>query len=91
MIVDAVSERQISARTRDLSVHDCFVLTPTPLNPGVNAGIIIVHAGAKVVAFGRVVSVRAYGMGISLAKIARRDQTVLDRWISEVEGLTCLP
>ena len=84
VITDVASERQISLRTSDLSVHGCFVPTLTPFDPGVKVQIKIVHAGAKFVAFGRVVSVRADGMGIAFTKIERCDQTVLELWMSEL-------
>ncbi|MFI5096111.1 MAG: PilZ domain-containing protein [Candidatus Acidiferrales bacterium] len=84
VITDMLSERQMSTRTSNLSLHGCFVPTPTPLNPGVKVQITIVYAGAKVVAFGRVVSARAEGMGIVFTKIEQRDQAVLERWIGEL-------
>jgi hypothetical protein len=84
VITDVLSERQITTHTSDLSVHGCFVPTPTPLEPGTKVQITIVHAGAKVVASGRVVSTRADGMSIAFTKIEQRDQAVLDRWISDL-------
>ncbi len=84
LITDLVSERQISAHTSNLSVHGCFVPTPTPLNIGVKLQITIVYAGAKVVASGRVASARADGMGIAFTKLEQNDQAVLDRWISDL-------
>jgi hypothetical protein len=84
VVTDVVSERQVSARTSDLSVHGCFVPTSTPLNPGAKVQITIVHAGAKVSAFGRVASSRVDGMGIGFIKIEQRDQTILERWISDM-------
>jgi hypothetical protein len=84
VITDLISERQISTHTSDLSVQGCFVLTPTPLNPGVKVRIAIVHAGAKVVAFGRVVSARTDGMSIAFTKMEQRDEAVLERWLSDL-------
>jgi hypothetical protein len=84
VITDVLSERQISTRTSNLSLHGCFVPTPTPLNTGVKVHITILHAGAKVVASGRVASARADGMGIAFTKIEQHDQTILERWISEL-------
>jgi hypothetical protein len=83
VITDMTSE-QISSRTSDLSVNGCFVPTPDPLNPGVKVRIAVVHAGAKVVAFGRVVSARADGMSIAFTEIEPRDQEVLERWLSDL-------
>ncbi len=84
VITDVLSERQISTHTSNLSVHGCFVLTPTPLKPGVKVQITIIHAGAKVVASGRVASARVDGMGIAFLKIEQHDQAVLERWISDL-------
>jgi hypothetical protein len=81
LITEVESERQMSARTSDLSVHGCFVPTPTPLNSGVKVQVTIVHAGSKIVASGRVVSTRADGMGIAFTKIEQHDQSVLEQWM----------
>ena len=84
VVTDVASERQMSTYTSNLSVHGCFVPTSTPLNRGVKVQITIVHAGAKVVASGRVVSVRADGMSIAFTKIEQRDQSILGQWISDL-------
>jgi hypothetical protein len=79
LINDIVSERQISTYKSNLSVHGCFVPSPTPLNLGAKVQITIVYAGAKVVA-----STRADGMGIAFIKIEQHDQAVLERWMSDL-------
>jgi len=84
VITDVASERQMSSHTSDLSVHGCFVPTPTPLNAGVKVRITIVHAGAKVMAFGDVIYARAEGMGIAFTKIEPSDQAVLERWMTDL-------
>ena len=84
VITDVLSERQISMRTSNLSVHGCFVPTPSPLKLGAKVQITIVHAGAKVTASGRVASNRADGMGIAFNKLEPHDQTVLEQWISDL-------
>jgi hypothetical protein len=84
VITEVVSERQMSIHTSDLSVHGCFVPTLTPLNPGMKVHLKIIHAGAKVVASGRVVSARADGMGIAFTKIEQHDQSVLEQWMSDL-------
>jgi hypothetical protein len=83
-ITDVTSERQMSAHTSSLSVHGCFVPTPTPLISGAQVRITIVHAGAKVVAFGHVIYARAEGMGIAFTKIEPSDQAVLERWMTNL-------
>lgn len=84
VITDVASERQISSHTSDLSVHGCYVPTSTPLNPGAKVRITIVHAGAKVAAFGGVIYARAEGMGIAFTKIEPSDQAVLERWMGDL-------
>ena len=84
VITDVVSERQISAHTSDLSMHGCFVTTPTPSNPGAKVRVTIVHAGAKIVALGRVVSAHGEGMGIAFTSIEPGDQAILELWMSDL-------
>jgi hypothetical protein len=84
VITDVVSERRISSRTDDLSVHGCFVPTPTPFDPGMKVQVNIVYAGAKVMAFGRVVSARTNGMGITFTGMEQRDQAILERWMNDL-------
>ena len=84
VVTDVAWERQMSSHTSTLSVHGCFVPTPTPLNPGVKVRITIVHAGAKVVAFGHVIYSRAKGMGIAFTEIEPSDQAVLERWMTDL-------
>ena len=69
-------------------MNGCFVPTSTPLKLGAKARITIVYAGAKVVAFGRVVSVRADGMAFTFTKIEQHDQEVLERWLSDLRKLS---
>ena len=83
VITDVLSERQVSARTGNLSLHGCFVLTPTRLNLGAKVQITMVHADAKVMAMGRVASARTEGMGIAFTKVEQRDQAILERWLGE--------
>ncbi len=84
VVTDMDSEKQISSHTSDLSVNGCFVPTPTALNSGVKVRIAIVHAGAKVVASGRIVSARADGMSIAFDKIEQCDQEILEKWLSDL-------
>lgn len=84
VITDMASERQVSARTSDLSVHGCFVTTLTPLNPEAKVRVTIIHAGAKIVALGHVVSTHAEGMGIAFTNIEPGDQAVLELWMSDL-------
>jgi hypothetical protein len=84
VVTDIDSEQQISSRTSDLSVSGCFVPTTIGLNPAAKVRIAIAYAGAKVTAFGRVVSARADGMSIAFDKIEQRDQEILEKWLSDL-------
>ena len=84
VITDMVSERQIPSRTSDLSVSGCFVPTSEPLSPESKVRIAMIHAGAKVAAFGRVVSTRADGMSIAFTQIEQRDQAIIEQWLSDL-------
>ena len=84
IVTDIDSEQQISSHTSDLSVHGSFVPTSTPLSPDTRVRIAIIHAGAKVAAFGRVVAARANGMSIAFTKIEQHDQAILEQWLSKL-------
>jgi len=84
VVTDIDSEQQISSHTSDLSMHGCFVPTSTPLRLDAKVRIAIVHAGAKVAAFGRVVATRADGLSIAFTKIEQHDQAILERWLSNL-------
>jgi len=79
----------MSLRNVDITTHQrsqrawllCPTLTPFILGEG---QIKIVTQAREIVAFGRVVSVCADGMGIAFTKIERCDQTVLERWMSDL-------
>lgn len=86
VVTDLASERKMSAYTDNLSVQGCFVPTATPFNPGVKVQVTIIHGGVKVVGSGRVVAVRAEGMSIAFTKIEQRDQSILEKWISDLRG-----
>ena len=86
VITDLVSERQMSAHTSDLSLYGCFVPTPNPWNLEVKVRVTIVYAGTKVMASGRVVSIRAEGMSIGFNKLEERDQAALEQWMSDLRA-----
>jgi hypothetical protein len=65
-------------------VNGCFLSTPTPFDKGTMLQIVIVYAGAKVVALGRVAYARSEGMGIAFTKIEPRYRAVLDQWMSDL-------
>jgi hypothetical protein len=86
VITDVVSEKQLSARTSNLSVSGCFVSTPTPFSKGENIRIAIVHAGARFEGFGRVIFANAEGMGVAFTSIEPQYQAVLDRWMIDLRA-----
>jgi hypothetical protein len=81
---DVKSDHLILAQTSDLSVHGCFVRTPTPAKSETKLWIKIAYAGAKIAAIGKVAHVRGDGMGISFFEIEMRAQSTVDRWISRL-------
>jgi hypothetical protein len=84
-VTDVLSEKQVVARTRDLSLFGCFAQTATPFPPGTSVGLIIRHGAAKILAHGRIAYVRdGEGMGIAFSKIEPSDQAVLDQWLDEM-------
>jgi hypothetical protein len=84
VITDLVSEQTKLTRICNISVNGCFVPTSTPFNKGAKLRIVIVHAGAKVVALGRVAYARSEGIGIAFTKIEPEYRAVLDKWMSDL-------
>jgi len=84
VITDLVSEQTKITRICNLSVNGCFLSTPTPFDKGAMLRIVIVHAGAKVVALGCVAYAGSEGMGIAFTKIEPHYRAVLDQWMSDL-------
>jgi hypothetical protein len=83
-VTEAVSEKQVMVRTRDLSVGGCFAETSKPFPQGTAVGLIIRHGTAKISCRGRIAYTRAdEGMGIAFSGIEPSDQTLLDQWLAE--------
>lgn len=83
-VTEAVSEKQIMAHTRDLSVSGCFAETSKPFPQGTAVGLIIRHGSARISARGRIAYARAdEGMGIVFSGIEPSDQALLDQWLAE--------
>jgi hypothetical protein len=84
-VTDIRSEKQVTTRTRDLSVFGCFAETTKPFPRGTLVRLRIHHGTAKISVRGRIVYVRAgEGMGIVFSGIEPRDQAILDRWLAEM-------
>lgn len=83
---DVASDRQLLARTSDLSVLGCFVLTSTAANAGTKLWISLAHAGVRIAALGKVIHVGNKGMGITFIKIESHDQSFLDQWINHLRA-----
>ena len=85
-VTEAVSEKQIMARTRDLSVFGCFAETSKPFPQGTSVRLTIRHGTAKISARGRIAYARAdEGMGIVFSGIEPDDQALLDQWLAEMK------
>lgn len=84
-LTDTQSEAKIQERTSDLSLYGCGVETHKPLPTGAKVRIRIAHRSANFVALGRVsYTASEGGMGIVFTQIERNDQTILEKWISEL-------
>jgi hypothetical protein len=81
-----VSDRVVSAETTDLSVHGCFVATPTPRKLESKLWITIAFAGVKIAAMAKVAHVNQKGMGIAFTNIEMREQLNVDRWMNSLRS-----
>jgi hypothetical protein len=83
-VVDVDEERQLTARTGNLSVFGCFIETGTPFPSGTKIRLRINHRGATFVALGQVVDCRSDGMGIRFVEIEPAHQQILEAWLARL-------
>jgi hypothetical protein len=84
-LTDTHSETKIQERTSNLSLYGCRVETHKPFPTGAKVRIRIAHRSANFVALGRVSFTSSDGrMGIAFTRIEPNDQTILEKWISEL-------
>jgi hypothetical protein len=86
-ITSVKSEKQVLARTADLSLFGCFVKTTTPFPQGTTVSIRITHGASHITALGKIAFSRAdEGMGIVFGKIEPSDQAILERWLDQLRN-----
>jgi hypothetical protein len=86
-ITNVSSEKQILARTADLSLFGCFVTTKTPFPRGTTVSIRISRGALHITALGRVAFSRTdEGMGIVFGKIEPSEQAILEKWLDQLRN-----
>jgi len=83
-MTDALSEMQIRARTKMLSVCGCGVESSMLFPRATSVRIRFLHQDAEVRALGRVVySSSDLGMGVAFTTVEREDELILECWIAD--------
>jgi hypothetical protein len=85
-VVDIDSERQIAARTSNVSIFGCFIETEVPLPRGTKIRMRITHRGSTFAALGQVTNSRSTGMGVKFDKIEPAQQQVLENWLAQLRN-----
>jgi hypothetical protein len=86
-IINVKSEKQVIARTSDLSLFGCFVKTTTPFPRGTMVRLRMNRGAAQITAFGKIAySVADRGMGIVFSKIEPSDQAILEKWLDQLRN-----
>ena len=85
-VVDLDSERQLIARTANLSTFGCFIETGIPFSRGTRVRMRITHRGATFVAVGQVADSRATGMGIRFASMEPAHEQILENWLAQLRN-----
>jgi PilZ domain len=84
-LADVRSERLLTARTTNLSLFGCYVCTTEPFPEGTKVSLRILHGGASLAAFGKVVySKPNSGMGIAFTEIEPSSQAILEKWLASL-------
>ena len=87
-VVDLDSERQLIARTGNLSLFGCFVETEVPFPGGTRIRLRINYRGATFVALGQVADARPVGMGVRFGTIEPAHQQTLENWLAQLRNGT---
>ena len=83
-MTDALSEMQIRARTKMLSMCGCGVESSMLFPRATSVRIRFLHQDAEVRALGRVVySSSDLGMGVAFTTVEREDERILECWIAD--------
>jgi len=87
-VVDLGSERQLIARTGNLSAFGCFIETPAPFARGTRIRLRITHRGSTFAAVGSVMDVRPKGMGVRFGTLEPAQQQILESWLAQLRNGT---
>ena len=83
-MTDALSEIQIRARTKMLSMSGCGVESSMLFPKATSVRIRFLHQDTEVRALGRVVYSSAdLGMGVAFITVEREDERILECWIAD--------
>ena len=84
-VTDVRSEKQVIARTADLSLFGCFANTTTPFPRGTMVRLRINRGTSHVTALGTIAySLAKEGMGIEFGKIEPSDLAILEDWLAQL-------
>src|ERR1700730_15994475 len=84
-VTDVRSEKQIIARTTDLSLFGCFAHTTTPFPQGTAVRLKMNRGDAQVAALGTIAySLANEGMGIEFDKVESSDLAILENWLAQL-------
>jgi hypothetical protein len=84
-ITDLQSEVRLQERVTDLSLYGCGAPAHKTFAAGTKVRVKITHASKNFAALGRIAYATSDGnMGIIFTRIERNDQTILEKWISEL-------
>lgn len=87
-VVDLDSERQLIARTGNLSTFGCFIETGVPFSRGTRIRMRITYRGTTFVAVGQVADSRTTGMGVRFASMEPVHQQILENWLAQLRNGT---
>jgi hypothetical protein len=86
-LTDVRSESLLTPRTTNLSLFGCFVYTTDPIPEGTKVSLRILHGGAILAAFGKVVySKPKSGMGVAFTTIEPPSQAILEKWLASLRS-----
>ena len=85
-VVDLDSEKQLVARTGNLSTFGCFIETGAPFPRGTRIRMRITHRGTTFVAVGQVADSRATGMGVRFGSMEPAHQQILENWLAQLRN-----
>lgn len=89
--MEPVSQTEIEAHTTDLSLGGCYIDTMNPLPTGTEMHLRLTKNGKSFHTKARVIYCQSgVGMGLLFTEIAPAQRPVLERWFSELQGVSPL-